>query len=521
MKIKPISLLILGTSFFLNLAHASANETDSGIQVTKDVKHDTSQPLSGIMNSKISADQMRSTLKNKNSLEPIMSIGPGSPLRIRGFQGIGVGLGSYTPSTSQPDAINAVGMNQIVQLVNSSIAVFNKSTGAVASGFPKPTTSIWAGFGPQCENFNLGPVAVIYDQFAHRWVISQYSYSDVNIGPYYQCVAVSTSEDATGTYNRYAFQMDSFNDFGVIALWPDAYYMTFNMLGRISTGPRACALERDKMLVGDVAQMQCKQFTSAQTGALMPASLTGSTNPPAKTPAYLMSVTPTNNITLFKYYVDFANPNNTVMSGAINIPVSQYAKACAGTAGDLCAIQPNTTNRLNLLSDRLMRNLVYRQFTDHGSLVANHTVEGPPPKYAPALRWYEFRFNTANINPNPVVFQQSTLAPDSKNRFIGSISIDKSGNIALGYSVSSSLIFPSLELAARNYFDPSSSLTIQALFTAHGSQINDQHSWGRYSMMSVDPSDDCTFWYSNEYLQNSGSLNWSTYIVNFKLAACT
>jgi len=273
------------------------------------------------------------------------------------------------------------------------------------------------------------------------------------------------------------------------------------------------------MLNGETAGIQCRQFTGG-TGSLLPADLEGQRIPPAGTHEYFIGLSPPDGLILFRFHVDFTHPELSTVTNALKIPVKTYSAACAELNGNQCAIQPFTTNKLNIVTGRLMPRLVYRQFDGYGSIVANHSVRGPFPRYAPAIRWYELR-TSDDPTVIPTVHQQATLAPDSKNRHTGGIAINRLGHIALGYTVISSLVYPSMEFAARSDNDPLNTLETQVLFTGRASQINDIHSWSRYSLMSVDPADDCTFWYSNEYLKTMGSYNWSTFITWFRLTGCS
>lgn len=485
--------------------------------VSHDIKHDVSLPLryleakSYFPTTKNSMKHILAKEFSKNELTRFALI------PLKGFQGLGVGFNDYQVTSEYPDIASSVGITQIVQWVNSDIAVFDKATGHIAAGFPKPGNAIWAGFGGACENSNVGLQTVKYDQLAGRWVLSQSAYDNIN-GPYYQCFAVSTSEDATGSYNRYAFQINAIIDYARLGLWPDAYYISLFLSGN-QHGPLACALERDKMLTNQTASMHCLPLFPLFTAPVLPADLDGMKLPLSGNPEYFIGVQEPYNLLIAKFHVDFATPANTAVS-LFSLPVAQFAKACSATNGVGCVMQPNTTNRLDVLSDRLNSNFPYRQYHDYGSMVAVHTVQGPAPHFAPALRWYELRLYPSNPNQNPVVYQQATFAPDSMNRFMGSIAIDRFTNIALGYSVTSSLIYPSLQLLYHNYNHQNNKMTLQPLVTGHGSQINNSQNFGRRSSMSVDPVDQCTFWYSNEYLKTDGSFNWSTFIVNFKLAAC-
>jgi hypothetical protein len=522
-----LKYLILATIIInTHIMYASQNST----LVINAVKHDTSKPLRTLppLSEMDAFNRIETTLppdhfldpsiQTKRVIDPAIQITPITPalVPLRSFLGIGQGLGTYKVAAIPSDSNGSVGMNQYVQWVNYDLAVFDKDTGALITGFPKSGNSIWQGFGGLCETTNKGQPMVKYDQLAHRWVLSQIASNTTTTPPsYYECVAVSTSEDATGTYYRYAFLMDSNNGYGKLALWPDAYYMTFTMAGPSVYGPRICALDRTKMLAGQTATIQCQQLGST-VNTVLPADLDGQTLPATGTPEYIMNLSPPNYINFYKFHVDFTTPSNTTLTGPISISVAPYNVACPNSSG-ACAIQPNTTVQLRTINDRLMHRLAYRQFSNYASILATHTVQGPAPKNSPAIRWYELRIPTGLTTPT--VYQQGTFAPDSKSRFIGSIAMDKYSNIAVGYTVSSSIVFPSPEFAMRLSNDPLNILTnLQPLYTGTGSQS--ASSWGDYTSMSIDPRDDCTFWYTSQFLMTSGVFNWSTSISNFKLNGC-
>jgi hypothetical protein len=134
------------------------------------------------------------------------------------------------------------------------------------------------------------------------------------------------------------------------------------------------------------------------------------------------------------------------------------------------------------------------------------------------VRWYEIR---APGSATPTVFQQDTFAPsDGVNRWMGSAAMDGRGNMALGYSASKSTsVFPSIRYTARFAGDPVNQMTQGegSVVAGAGSQNGSYSRWGDYSAMSVDPSDDQTFWYTQEYYQASSAAGWQTRIGSFKL----
>ena len=431
------------------------------------------------------------------------------------FDGVGAGFsgpqGAFAVTGVPPDPNGAAGDTQYVQWVNTSFAVFSKETGAVVYG-PVPGNSLWLGFGGQCELNNDGDPIVLFDQIARRWVFSQPSFSGGR-GNYTQCLAVSTTSDATGTYNRYAFSMPHFNDYPKIAVWPDAYYASFNLFSSGNAnasfvGGYACAFDRTSMLAGTAATEQCFQLSSAY-GGLLPSDLDGSTPPPAGSPNYFMAID-TNSLDLWSFHVDFATPANSTFNGPTVIPVEAYSQACGGA---ICIAQPGTSQQLDSLGDRLMHRLAYRNFGGYETLVLNHSVDNGGPA---ALRWYEIR----NPGGTPIVYQQGTYAPDATSRWMGSIGMDAVGNIAVGYSASSSTLYPSVAYTGRLAADPLGTMQAESVIVSGAGSQTGTSRWGDYSGLTIDPIDDCTFWYTNEYLQTTGQYNWSTRIAAFKFPGC-
>jgi hypothetical protein len=275
-------------------------------------------------------------------------------------------------------------------------------------------------------------------------------------------------------------------------------------------------LDRTKMLAGDpTATQQCFQLSTSY-GGLLPSDLDGTTAPPAGSPNFFMNFG-ANSLNLWKFHVDFANSANTTFTGPTKITVAAFNAACSG--GGTCIPQPSTTNKLDSLADRLMFRLAYRNRGGVESLVVNHSVAvGTSKNSVTSVRWYEIR----TPNGTPTVYQQGTLSTsDGIHRWMGSIAMDKQGNIALGYSASSSSVKPSIRYTGRLATDALGTMQAENIIQAGGgSQTGALHRWGDYSAMTVDPVDDCTFWYTNEYLKANGSFNWSTRIASFKFPGC-
>ncbi len=421
-----------------------------------------------------------------------------------------------------PDTTGDVGPNHYVQWVNSrySIYTLQRTSGEITgftlvSGFPKLGNVVWQGFGGACQNSNDGDPIVQYDQLADRWVLTQFA---VSTTPYTQCVAVSTTPDPTGTYHRYAFSYGTdFNDYPKMGVWPNAYYITYNMFRRGSrfVGNRVCAFERSQMLVGGAARQVCAQ-TSSSSASLLPADLEGTTLPPANSPNFLLSIS-TTALQFWRFTVNWTAGTGSLTGPTTVSGVAAFSRACSGGT---CIPQAGTTRTLDSLADRLMYRLSYRNLGSREALVVNHSVATGGVS---GIRWYELTNATGQTlaSAAPVVRQQGTFAPTSEYRWMGSAAMDRTGGIAIGYNVSSSSIRPSIRYAVRGPADPLGTLGGEtSVLVGPGAQTGTLSRWGDYSTISVDPNDGCTMVFTTEYIPSDGSFNWSTYIHSFKLSTC-
>src|SRR6266550_158935 len=433
-------------------------------------------------------------------------ISPSMPAPILNFAGIP--FPGVACNCAPPDTDGEVGATQYVQIVNEGYQVFNKTTGASILG-PLGIQTIWTGFGGVCETNGDGDPVVIYDQLANRWVVSQFAGTPI---PTHECVAVSTNSDATGSYARYDFLLGSnFFDYPHLAVWPNAYYMSmnvFNSSGTAFLGPQPFAFDRTKMLAG----LPATYVTTGITGGsgeevYLPADLDGSTLPPVGAPASFVEFPGGGSYRVFHFHVDFITPLNSTFT-LFGSPAS------AGfTVRSTGIPQLGTTSVLDPIGDRLMFRVATRFFLDgHEAAVGNFTVNSGG---VAAPRWFELRNTTAG----PVtVAQEGTYQPDTTHRWMGSAAMDQQGNVALGYSASSSAINPQIRYAGRLATDPVNTLP-QAevtLFAGTGSQTGTNGRWGDYSDMTIDPVDDCTFWYTQEYYATTASFAWRTRIGSFK-----
>jgi centrosomal CEP192-like protein/ASPM-SPD-2-Hydin domain-containing protein len=437
------------------------------------------------------------------------------------FDGIGYG-DDFFCNCMPPDNDGAPGTTQYVQYVNLTYQVFDKNGNTLLG--PLSGNDFWSGFGGSCQSDNSGDTVVRFDAAAQQWVVAQFALN--GSGDDYECVAVSQTSDATGSYYRYAFPFGNFPDYPKFGVWPDAYYFTFNnftLSGSSFVGANACAADRSNMLVGNTATMQCFQQSSS-ISSLLPSDLDGATPPAGGTPNFFMTLDPDGsaNLDMYSFHVDFVNPADSTFTGPTMIPVAAFTGLCSAEGGhDDCVPQPTAgSDQLEALSDRLMYRLVYRNFGDHTTLLVSHSVTAGSSGGA---RWYEIH----NPETGPSVFQSGTYAPDSSYRWMPSMAMDQNQDIAVGYSKSSgnSGDYPSLLYAGRVPGDAAGTLENEVILKqGEGSQSSGGvDRWGDYTSMTVDPTDDCTFWFTEEYLkatgQNSG-FNWSTAIGSFTFPGC-
>ncbi len=427
-----------------------------------------------------------------------------------------------------PDITGAVGPNHYVQWINLSFQIFTKSGTSVYG--PANGNTLWQGFAGPCGLTNNGDPMVMYDHLADRWFLTQFALPNFPDGPFYQCIAVSTTGDPLGSYYRYEYLISTtkFHDPPKFGVWPDGYYMAANLLQAPTmswAGAGVYVFDRVSMLNGGPATMQYFELPATDWGNLLPADLDGP-EPPAGSPNYMLEVVdgawdpvnwPQDALHLHRFHVDWNNPANTTFNiEPIIIPVAPFD-------GTLCSFQRNcipqksSNRRLDALSNGLMYRLQYRNFGDHESLVVNHTVNVGGDRAG--IRWYEVR----NPGGTPVVYQQGTFAPnDGLSRWLGSIAMDKTGNIGLGYNVSGITQDPSIYYTGRLATDPLGQFGLGegVIVEGTGAQTYVASRWGDYSTMDVDPVDGCTFWYMSEYIATTGIDTWRTRIASFTFPSC-
>lgn len=443
----------------------------------------------------------------QNEAKPLVSAAAGASFN-------GISSPGYVPS----DSNLAVGPNEIVEVVNVQFAVYSK-TGAILAG-PTNIQHVFAPLGGVCASTYGDPV-VLYDRAADRWVLSYIGTNSAgSIGA--ECVAVSKTNNPAGAYYLYGYSFGSnLNDYPKLSTWAtatnSAYLATYNIFQDFLsfTGSDLCALDRTKMLAGNPSAAQiCKKTPSSEFGYL-PGDMDGPTPPVDGTPGPFISWynNSPGQLYLRTLKVNFAAGTATLSTPKV-IAVANSSLACGN--GGQCVPQHGTTQTLDSLGDRLMYRFAIRHFSDHDRAVVNHAVASGGHV---AVRWYELYDPTGSAT----VHQQGTFAPDSTYRWMASLAEDQVGNIGMGYSASSSSINPGIRFTGHLPSDAAGTMeTESTLVQGNGSQVGSYaYRWGDYTAMQVDPSDDCTFWFVDQYQKVNGTFDWATNISAFAFNSCS
>lgn len=404
-----------------------------------------------------------------------------------------------------PDTVGDVGPNHYVQATNTLIAVYDKNGAEIVA--PHQMGDLWASIGGDCALDGGDPV-VLYDQAADRWFLSQLGLNQNNV-----CIAVSKTPDPGGQYNAYRFGVPQLPDYLKFGVWPDAYYMGSN-----ENSYTAYAFDRAKILAGQMATFQ--RFTG-ETNLLLPADLDGATPPPAGSPGLFYTFKDNvehggqDRLEVFELKVDWVTPANSTFGLVDTIPIQPFTYTVCGAFNFNCIPQKGTNQRLDALSEWPMFRLQYRNFGAYQTLVGNFTTDDNNANHA-AIRWFELRKMGAGAW---TLKQEGTHSPDGDNRFIGSIAMDQVGNIALGYTTSSAATFPDVRFATRSADDLPGTLQPEVTMQASNGSQTGVERWGDYSAMTVDPGDDCTFYYTTEYMPTQGQ-EWATIVGKFRMPNC-
>jgi len=437
------------------------------------------------------------------------------------FEGVGNVNGGFPA-----DPNGNVGLDHYVQTVNSSFAVWDKSRNLLYG--PVDNQTIWESFpGPWNSYFWCDPVFK-YDQLADRWVISSLSYS-FNPLDFYTMIAVSTTNDPLGPYYCYAYHfLDLLNDYPKLSVWPNGYYVTYNIWGDSANTTflysLATVVDRDAMLNGspDAMMIQFQVPYSQIDFFPLPADLSGDSLPD-DTPCYVVNLgnhdplNPTHLLLdIYSFDVNWDVPANSTFQQTNQFDIGVFEPLINYGPG---APQLGSSVNVDAIPYYLMYPLTYRKFADHETMVCSNTIWDGEIHY---IKWHELR----KENEGWYIYQSGGYAPGEAHYFIPSISINGNGDIAMGYTVSSEEMYPSIRFTGRRAEDSLGVMTFQEIELYKGLNYANSYDpfwelnrWGDYSSMMVDPSDDTTFWYTNMYTNaTSGPGNWNTRIFSLSLS---
>jgi hypothetical protein len=467
---------------------------------------------------------------------------PAAPAVLANFEGLSNqdNFNVLGGRVNPPDPVGDVGPNHYVEMVNLVFAVYDKA-GTKLLG-PMSLGSMWSGFPVTDCARNAGDPIVLYDQLTDRWILSQFT----SAGPeYWNCVAISTTGDPTGTYYRYAFSTGLyFPDYPKYGVWTDSLVITTREFGpTVEYGIGVYAIDKNKLVNGQPAKM-VSFFLDGNDPAilplvgdgLLPGDIDGKQKPLTDTAIPIVGTQDDNAfygatfdaINIFDLLVKWRSTPIASLTLNAQLPVAAFDSLfpCAPTSRD-CLPQPGITNPaqyLDILSyrQRPTWRLAYRNFKSHEAMVTNQSVEAAPG--VAGVRWYEIRRTGGTYS----LYQQGTYAPaDGIHRWMGSIAQDRDGNMGLGYSVVNGVdVYPGIRFTGRLAGDPLGQMTQGegVIMDGTGVQLTTNSRWGDYTSMNIDPVDDCTFWYVNEYYtlagQQSSLAGWQTRIGSFKMPGC-
>jgi len=531
-KLTTLSGLLLGAWLLLLIVPAFATSHQRTPFVIKADKFMVSQPLSETLKNTPPIPHRPWTIKTERENpnrpfkvydipDPVVQDSADANTKLGvtlGFNFDGVD-GESAGNVIPPDTNGAVGDKQYFMMTNFAFQIFDKTTGK-AETQPALIYTIWgSAFGGQCGTEDGGDPVVLYDKMANVWLIEQLEY----FTSYQICVAVSQTDDATGKWNLYSFTFSGgLTDYPKLGIWPDAYYLSFNFFGPGYGEP--CAMDRATMIAGKANPAMICFSPNSSNMSFLPSDIDGATLPPNGAPNHYIELGDTNTtLNEYDFHVDFAHPKKSTFNGPNVITVPAYTELCGGGEG-ACIPEPPGGGLLDALGDRMMFRNAYRNFGDHEAMVFSHSIApGKGSKATSAERWYELR--ATPVGGSFSLYQAGTFQNKTDNYWMGSVAMDKNGDMALGFSVDNSKkLDPTIWLTGRLPSDPLNKMESPILIHKGTSYQGDVNRWGDYSSMSVDPSDDCTMWYTQEYAHTTkggdAGYNWQSHVASFKFNGC-
>lgn len=415
----------------------------------------------------------------------------------------GMGYANLNP----PDPCLDVSSNHVIQMINGPggayFEIWDRSGSLVQSQMYMDAITGISG---------LGDPIVLYDQFADRWLLSEFASAGNKL-----IVMISQTNDPLGAWYVYSYNTPNFPDYPKYSIWSDAYIVTTN-----ESSPAVYALDRTQMLSGNPGTAQ--RFTVPPYGtlafqALTPVDVDGSTLPPSGSPALVMRMAddawdPTltqDQLDIFEFDIDFNTPSNTTLTLVEELATSPFDTHLCGYTSFACIPQQGSGITLDPLREVLMNKIHYRNFGSYEAMVMCHATDVDATDRA-GVRWYELRRTTGDWS----IHQEGTYSPDTESRWMASIALNAAGDIGLAFNISSSNSYPSLKYTGRRSCDALGMMTEPEIFLATGGGANSSNRYGDYASMSVDPVDD-SFWFTGEY---NPTTQWTTWISNFDFAPC-
>lgn len=429
-------------------------------------------------------------VKNKTRLSSI----------VQNFQGHG------NTGVSPADPSLCVGSNHVIQMINGSsgarMTIYDKNGNVVvAAQYMDAITSIPG----------LGDPVALYDQFADRYVLSEFSSSGNKL-----VMMVSQTNNPTGAWYVYQFTAGEFPDYPKYGIWSNAFICTSN-----ESNNRVYAFDRLTMLSGAVTTTMIS-FTIPFSPAISfqaatPVNISGATLPPVGTKPMVMRMTDNgwgggaiDALEMWEMDLNFITPGLSTFTQLPSLLPAAFTTDLCGYVTLNCIRQPGT-QRLDPLREVIMNRIWYRNFNTHQSIVLCHSVDATGLDQS-GIRWYELRRN--GLGPWSI-YQQSTFAPDTNSRWMGTIGINAEGSIGLAYNVSSKNVFPSYRFTGRKPTDPLNTMTEAEQVIIAGAANHTNNRWGDYNDMQVDPTNDFTFWTTAMYMPNPAP--WSTRVAAFNI----
>jgi len=524
-----LAAAVLGCVVSSSADNNTASDSLTVVRSSWNLYHDTSPPLRDVLAATPADASLGPALQSFASSFNIALLATGLSI-VQNFPGAAAPGGPFPNSgVNASDTSGAAGPNHYMQAINFRATIYDKN-GTIVQG-PFSTSTFWTGFPFTRCAAGFSDVVVLYDQAAQRWFVSKFTAvanPDGVTNTWYQCFAISTTTDPTGQYNRYVFLIDptEFNDYPKFGIWPNGYYMSADrnkIFGGL--GIFAAAFERQKMLNNQPAQYFVFKLNNGGLRAgMLPSDWDGDIAPPEGSPNFFVrTLDPnigwsTSALQVWAFQTDWTNGTASFTLRDTLVPSPFNSNLC--NLNQSCVPQPGTAQGLDpQAGGRPMYRLAYRNFGDHEALTFNHAVDAGDFANHSAIRWYELRKSSAGDPWS--IYQQNTFAPDSDHRWMGTAALDRFGNMALGYNVSSASVFPSLRVASRLAGDPVGAMTEEFTLIAGGGSYAGSSQFADYSQMETDPLDDCTFWFTGTYQPFASNLyTWATQIGSFRFPDC-